>query len=226
MAPKDSQVWSKTPNGTFTVNSAYKVTYKLLKEASMVNSIFGCFDNSKMQALWKAIWNLKCPSKIKHFVWRACRNILPTKYCLKQRKVIIDDKCELCGEKEATRHMLWGCKTAKDTWEALIVKNANQTPPLEEFIDVVWWLGDQLGVIDWKVFASITWSLWNNKNAVRHGGQGKQGRVISMEAQKYIKEFRAHLPSNPPKIIPPPKKWSPSPLNWYKVNVDGTVFRD
>ena len=69
--------------------------------------------------------------------------------------------------------MLWSCKTAKDTWEALIVKDANQTPPLEEFIDVVWWLGDQLGVIDWKVFASITWSLWNNKNVVRHGGQGK-----------------------------------------------------
>ena len=91
---------------------------------------------------------------------------------------------------------------------------------------MVWWLGDQLGVIDWEVFATITWSLWNNRNAVRHGGQGKRGGVIAMEAQRYIKKFRAHLPSNPPKIIPPPKKWSPSPLNWYKVNVDGTVFRD
>ena len=48
VAPEDSQVWAKTPNGTFTVNSAYKVTYKLLKEASKVNSNYGCFDNSKM----------------------------------------------------------------------------------------------------------------------------------------------------------------------------------
>ena len=48
VAPEDSQVWAKTPNGTFTVNSAYKVTYKLLKEASKVNSNYGCSDNSKM----------------------------------------------------------------------------------------------------------------------------------------------------------------------------------
>ena len=113
ISPEDSQIWSKTPNGTFTVNSAYKVAYKLLKEASKVNTNSSCFDNSKMQALWKSIWNLKCQSKIKHFIWRACRNILPTKYYLKQQKVITDDKCELCDERETTRHTLWSWKTTR-----------------------------------------------------------------------------------------------------------------
>lgn len=82
MAPENSQVWTKTPNGTFTVNSAYKVAYKLLKEAKSKNLSPECSDNSKMQALWKGIWNLKCQSRIKHFMWRACRNILPTKHGL------------------------------------------------------------------------------------------------------------------------------------------------
>ena len=85
---------------------------------------------------------------------------------------------------------------------------------------------EQSGVSDWEVFATTVWSLWNNRNAVRHSGQGKQGRVIATEAQRYIEEFRAHIPSDPPKINPPPKKWSPPPLNWYKVNVDDAVFRD
>ena len=84
MAPEDSQVWTKTPNGTFSINSAYKVAYKMLKEAKSKNHSSECSDNSKMQALWKAIWNLKCQSKIKHFMWRAGRNILPTKHGLKQ----------------------------------------------------------------------------------------------------------------------------------------------
>ena len=125
VALEDSQVWTKTPNGTFTVNSVYKVAYKSLKKASKVNSNFGCSNNSKMQALWKAIWNLKSQSKIKHFVWRAFRNILPTKQCLKQRKVITDDKCNLCGKGETIGHTLWSYKTTRDTWEALKVKDAN-----------------------------------------------------------------------------------------------------
>ena len=64
MALEDSQVWTKTPNGTFSVNSAYKVAYKMLKEAKSKNHSSECLDNSKMQALWKAIWNLKYQSKI------------------------------------------------------------------------------------------------------------------------------------------------------------------
>ena len=83
IALEDSQVWIKMPNGIFTVKSAYKIAYKMLKEANSENHNAGCLENSKMQALWKAIWNLKCQSKIKHFVWRACRNILPTKFGLK-----------------------------------------------------------------------------------------------------------------------------------------------
>ena len=32
MAPKDELVWAMSPNGTFSVNSAYKVVVKLLKK--------------------------------------------------------------------------------------------------------------------------------------------------------------------------------------------------
>ena len=55
MALKDSQVCTKTPNGIFTVNSAYKIAYKMLKEANSENLSAGCSENSRMQALWKAI---------------------------------------------------------------------------------------------------------------------------------------------------------------------------
>ena len=115
MAPEDSQIWTKMPNGIFSVNNAYKVAYKMLKEANSENLNAGCSNCSRMQALWKDIWSLKCPSKIKHFIWRACRNILPTKSGLKKRKIITDDKCDICGERETSGHILWSCTTAKDT---------------------------------------------------------------------------------------------------------------
>nr|POE79087.1 hypothetical protein CFP56_55079 [Quercus suber] len=55
MAPEDSQVWTKMHNGIFTVNNAYKVAYKMLKDANPENHSAGCLDNSRIQALWKAI---------------------------------------------------------------------------------------------------------------------------------------------------------------------------
>ena len=189
MAPEDSQVWTKTANGIFTMNNAYKVAYKMLKEANLENLSASRLDNSRMQALWKAIWNLKCQSKIRHFMWRACRNILPTKFGLKQRKIITDDKCDICSERETSGHILWSCAIAKDTWEELKIRHANQIPPLEAFIDVLWWLREHSGTSDWEVFATVAWSLWNNRNVIRHGGQGKQGRVIALEVRRYVEEF-------------------------------------
>ena len=60
-----------------------------------MDSNLGCLNNTKMRALWKAIWDLKCPSKIKYFMWKACRNILPIKHCLQRQKVIT--YCKVVG---------------------------------------------------------------------------------------------------------------------------------
>ena len=68
--PMDSQVWSKTTNGIFSVKSAYKVAVKYLSDIKVGEDRPGCSDNSKMEATWKVIWSLQCPNKIKHFMWR------------------------------------------------------------------------------------------------------------------------------------------------------------
>ncbi|XP_041009359.1 uncharacterized protein LOC121253410 [Juglans microcarpa x Juglans regia] len=39
-----------------------------------------------LQKLWKDLWNLKLPTKIKIFAWKACKESLPTKHNLVQRK--------------------------------------------------------------------------------------------------------------------------------------------
>lgn len=75
----DSLLWAGTPNGKFTVKSAYKVAQKVLKENLRRVEEGGNSDNSRMKAIWKTVWRLNCPNKIKHLLWRACKNILPTK---------------------------------------------------------------------------------------------------------------------------------------------------
>ena len=77
--PADSILWAGTSNGKFIVKNTYKIAQKVLKENLRRVEEGGNSDNSRMKAIWKTVWRLNCPNKIKHLLWRACKNILPTK---------------------------------------------------------------------------------------------------------------------------------------------------
>jgi hypothetical protein len=70
-----------------------------------------------MPDIWKELWNLKIPGKVKLFAWRSCQNLLPTRDDLFKRKVIQDPSCPSCGlEVETVIHSLWSCPAAEDVW--------------------------------------------------------------------------------------------------------------
>jgi hypothetical protein len=70
---EDRMIWSGTTNGLFSVKSGYHLAKEDL-EHSKAGSSNG-FHNSD---IWKMIWKLKGPNMEKHFIWRACHDILPT----------------------------------------------------------------------------------------------------------------------------------------------------
>ena len=106
----DKQIWIGTSNGLFIVRSAYKLAmdnYSVSGGASSSN-------DSNLRYFWKKVWRLLVPHKVKHFLWRACRDILPIKANLMQRKVLSDDICEECMlEAETSAHFFWSCPRAK-----------------------------------------------------------------------------------------------------------------
>ena len=108
----NSLIWAWTKNCRFLVKSAYKVAQKWLKKRGTKVDARGTSDKSRMQSLWKMIWNLKCPNKIKQFMWRSCRNMLLTKQRLKSRGISIEDCCDQCGSTESLGHVLRGYKLA------------------------------------------------------------------------------------------------------------------
>ena len=97
----------------FLVKSAYKVAVEL--EAN--REIGSCSNGSNLRQFWKRLWSLQIPHKIRHFAWRAARDILPTKSNLVCRNVLGDSTCEECGEaSESLFHLFWECTKAKETW--------------------------------------------------------------------------------------------------------------
>ena len=110
------------------------------------------------------------PNKIKHFVWRVCNNALPTKCNLKRRHIANSDVCELCNDapKDAL-HALCFCNHVAPVWlpyqwfqSMISLRPLNFCDLLNKFMQV----GDELKT---EMFATITWSLWNRRNAFHFG---------------------------------------------------------
>ena len=72
-------------------------------------------DASLVRSFWKKVWSLPIPHKTRHFVWRACREALPTNVNLARRKVVLDNICDVCGLlAESTGCVLWDCAKAQE----------------------------------------------------------------------------------------------------------------
>lgn len=108
----DKKIWAETANGHFNVHSAYKIAVEMATKHTGSSS---GWDNLRL--FWKKVWKLHTPHKIRHFSWRACRDILPTKSNLKHRGVIQNDMCSICGEGvEDSGRVFWLCSKAKEVW--------------------------------------------------------------------------------------------------------------
>ena len=108
----DRVVWGGTRSGKFSVSSAYH----RVREIANSNKE-ECSDASEMKVLWKRIWNLHLPNKIRSFAWRACRGALATKANLKKRQITKDETCNLCGKAaESSTHLFWFCDKLTDCY--------------------------------------------------------------------------------------------------------------
>ena len=60
--------------------------------------------------VWKQIWSMNEPQKVKTLLWRACHEAMPIKHSLFRRKIIEDDLCVRCrAATENSLHALWVC---------------------------------------------------------------------------------------------------------------------
>ena len=87
-----------------------------------------------------------------------------------------------------------------------MVRNQVKTPFFScspsDFIDIVWEIKNRCERVNWELFATTIWGIWNNRNQVRHGGQCKSFEVIVKGVADFLNEYQAANMSTEHSTIP------------------------
>ena len=163
--PEDSLIWQKIKNGVYST----RIAYRLLAETETLTKP-GQSNPTAHNGFWKEIWSLNVPNKIKHFLWCACCEALPTKKNLFNRKVTHNDFCECCGrEVEDTIHALWECLVLKEIWWEVELCQSNLSSHFTCFRDLLTGIFQSQEPNLAEAFAYVAWVIWTKRNASRLG---------------------------------------------------------
>ena len=111
----DVLFWPYLSNGEYNCKSGYR----FLKEEAKLSELS---ETSQVPPLrdkqvWKGIWSMCVQQKVKNFIWRPCRNTMPTKLALVRRMIISEPMCERCKSVvEDSIHALWSCSELDSVW--------------------------------------------------------------------------------------------------------------
>lgn len=122
--------WHYNRTGSFTVRSAYHTEFKHQFGRQVDQS---SPQGSREQDIWKHVWALRVPGKVKHFVWKVIRGVLPCFGTLAGRHIPVTGQCPVCRVGyEDTQHCLFQCARALEIWEKLGLKDEIQKSVLQD----------------------------------------------------------------------------------------------
>ena len=154
--------------GIFSVKSAYYVALTVVEKVEVGESLSGDYRT----LLWKKIWQLKLPAKIRIFAWKACMEGLPTQLNRGRRGMNIETKCPICErEFESTSHALLYCTILWDvcwSWNTCPIQLLAEN---KDFMDVAMLTMNAGTPQDLEILFATVWSIWYNCNRVVHESQ-------------------------------------------------------
>ena len=142
------------------------------------------------KGLWNGIWKLRVPQKVWHFLWKAVREALPTKFNLCKRQVVADGLCEQCRDSaKDSIHVLWFCDSVKPIWMSDQRFSFWRSKRFSEFEDLVCFLYGEISSKLVEFFAMVAWSIWERRNRVQERQKVWGIDEVCTRASKLLKEF-------------------------------------
>lgn len=229
---EDFVAWELTKSGTFSVRSAYHAEWSAnyAGRSTIVDGQGSAHDCR----IWKIMWSLKVPAKIKIFIWKSLHGALPCKAVLADRHIKTSAQCPMClNGAEDIRHLLFLCPRARWVWnelgilpeidKACLVDRAGSS--ILEFLLLWPFKGNHtlgLGPMPESI-AIAAWFLWWDRRNFVHEQKLQKPEASAMSIKVLISNFTKACSS---KASPKRNGWSKPPEGMVKLNVDAAFNSD
>ncbi|KAM2634685.1 hypothetical protein EV1_025134 [Malus domestica] len=122
--------------------------------------------------VWLDVWQLRVPSKLQHFIWKGCKNILAVRVNLQCRGMQLETCCPQCGEDTETHvHLFFKCSFARVFWFGSPLQLDVNLVEGDDFLECWKWLWKKYSdeveadkLMRWVVCG--LWRLWKCRNTV------------------------------------------------------------
>lgn len=152
----DMLIWMYSKDGKYSVRSGYWLG---------MNSNATTTSTHQTDDVWNKIWQLQWPPKLKHFLWRACRNSLPVNEVRHFRHIAPNPDCSRCdGGSESICHAILDCRVNHDLWSTHPSQSLIQDAPRSSFIDTLRWLFSHASLEELSSIGPCLWACWMCRN--------------------------------------------------------------
>lgn len=138
---EDRLIWHHDKRGVYEVKSGYHVTRNWINLTSHASSSNGL--GGKSGNVWKSIWRVRVPPKVRAFIWRLLKGIVPTRMALAKKKVLLPNyDCVFCkAHPESDVHVFLQCDALLEFWLELSI---DVTPYKHHILSIFDWISDAL----------------------------------------------------------------------------------
>jgi hypothetical protein len=225
----DFIAWHKTKNYIFSVRSAYHIEWEN-QFGIKVNRPDGQ-GSEKENPVWKIMWSLNVPAKVKIFAWKALHGLIPGMGILSNRHIKVSAQCPICKfGSEDIKHLLFTCKRVKAVWKELglddyikqlceidrsgsvVLEEILRSPPKKSSVVGLLGLKETIVVAGWYIW-------WQRREAIK-GENVASASSSAFAIHALTANYGESLPSSVPKKI----MWSKPSRKSYKMNVDACFF--
>nr|GMD88293.1 uncharacterized protein LOC109154171 [Ipomoea batatas] len=169
---------------------------------------------------WRQLWKLPVPPKVKNFLWRCMRSVLPVREVLKTRHVWAGGGCPFCAaESETMEHLFCACPQTKQVWDDSSILFEESLPLLlnKLFDDGCLNKAVHAAAILWIIWCTRNDVVWNEVSWSIIGMRRQVAGLREVWHAAYSQSAFVHA------TIPSPSNWSPPTVNLIKCNVDAAV---
>ncbi|XP_024164679.1 uncharacterized protein LOC112171781 [Rosa chinensis] len=220
---EDRLIWHFDRRGIYNVKSGYCVFNKAQTALEMATSSMAV-ERGAWRQYWQMIWGANVPPKVRVFMWRLLKEILPTKSALAKKKIHIHDlRCMFCmGDVETGTHLFNPALLCFWLYGPLKL-NALEHPATcikEWTLDML----DELTNDHRDFFFVGLWAIWRERNKMVWNDAAFQPMFLIDWAVHFLKDYQKYHPKAVKKKKRPLTKWQCPPSGRLKINVDG-AFR-